>query len=118
MLTQEEKVKILSYMAEDLNSVEISPDNIKSGSVYYSTWRDQRLNSITDETSLARVRELLTQTDKLTQIIYDAPKRFAVTALSQGEININRNEMVNLRAERKRIIMSIDKIIKISSADA
>ena len=105
MFTQTEKIKILRYMGWTHFTLE-------TGSRWYSKFIDEQLG-IDNATVLEEVRILLNQCISIDSQLNSSTNRLKVTSLGQNEINLNRDEISQLRAERFRLVSEIADLLRI-----
>lgn len=111
MLTIEQKNKVLQYLNK-LNPEIYSSENIIAGTRWYSKYIDEQLEKDYSE----RNKEVVSILDELTSIDSQLTKsrnRFKVTSLGQNEINLNRNEVNQLKTERFRYIREMADLLKL-----
>ena len=90
---------------------------IRMGSQYYSDYIDQKLKApeLTDEAE-TEAKGLLTRVVALDTQLADAPNRLKAASIG-GEIQLNMDEIGQLRAERRRVLRELGDLLEISLDD-
>ena len=111
MLTQSEQRKVLLYLNKidpDIYSI----DNLTPGSRWYSRYVYEQLTQDIDEID-KEIQDKLSNLEAIDQQLTSSRTRFKVTSLGQGELNINRNEVNQLKSERYRYIREMADLLRL-----